>query len=294
MRSYCQSLIKQLFFFTNLLRLSQDLNTKPTHFVYELIQNADDNKYGQSEEAPFLHFVVTPQCITIESNEDGFSYENVEALCSVGKSTKKGRSGYIGEKGIGFKSVFKVARRVTIQSGPFYFYIDHDENSVPPGMDMVTPHNVLPDRQSKLPKLPAEVRTRIVLDLRDWCDMEQFKSLTTVLLFLQKLKKLSIRLEPAGSRVDEMQYSLKRGKEKAEITIVHNRDESKRRFILTTQTINDMPSHNKRPSKQHADVLLAFPVDNDDMPVEKSEYIYAFLPLFKIGFPVSNYTQLQR
>ncbi|XP_022631977.1 uncharacterized protein LOC111240708, partial [Vigna radiata var. radiata] len=46
--------------------------------------------------------------LLIFNNEKGFSPENIESICSVGKSTKKDNrsSGYIGEKGIGFKSVF--------------------------------------------------------------------------------------------------------------------------------------------------------------------------------------------
>ena len=44
------------------------------------------------------------------NNEDGFKYENVESICTVGESTKKKykQMGYIGEKGLGFKSVFQV------------------------------------------------------------------------------------------------------------------------------------------------------------------------------------------
>jgi len=57
----------------------------------------------------------------IDSNEDGFSKANINAICSTGESTKTFSQGYIGEKGIGFKSVFKVARKVHVQSGPFSF-----------------------------------------------------------------------------------------------------------------------------------------------------------------------------
>lgn len=43
------------------------------------------------------------------NNEEGFSAKNIRALCDVGNSTKKGsNAGYIGKKGIGFKSVFRV------------------------------------------------------------------------------------------------------------------------------------------------------------------------------------------
>jgi hypothetical protein len=38
----------------------------------------------------------------------GFSESNIRALCDVGRSTKTIGLGYIGQKGIGWKSVFRV------------------------------------------------------------------------------------------------------------------------------------------------------------------------------------------
>lgn len=59
---------------------------------------------------PSLEFVITTRDITatgapatllIFNNEKGFHGKNIEALCNVGNSTKKGnrKRGYIGEKG---------------------------------------------------------------------------------------------------------------------------------------------------------------------------------------------------
>jgi hypothetical protein len=59
---------------------------------------------------PSLEFIVTSQDITatgapatllIFNNEKGFSSKNIDSICSVGRSTKKGnrKRGYIGEKG---------------------------------------------------------------------------------------------------------------------------------------------------------------------------------------------------
>src|SRR5213075_1003116 len=111
--------------------LSDNLYRKDTRFVYELIQNAEDNRYtiaAKEGEPPSLIFVVSKAKIEIESNEDGFSVPNVAAICNVGKSTKYGVYGYIGEKGIGFKSVFKIARRVHVQSEPYSFAFDYDQD----------------------------------------------------------------------------------------------------------------------------------------------------------------------
>lgn len=54
----------------------------------------------------------------------GFSEQNVRALCDVGNSTKQHKVGYIGQKGIGFKSVFKVADVAEIHSSGFHISFD--------------------------------------------------------------------------------------------------------------------------------------------------------------------------
>jgi hypothetical protein len=73
------------------------------------VQNADDNNYSAGVE-PTLVFILQSNGIVVLNNERGFSDKNIRALCDVGNSTKKGlSSGYIGKKGIGFKSVFRVS-----------------------------------------------------------------------------------------------------------------------------------------------------------------------------------------
>jgi hypothetical protein len=80
-----------------------------TIFVCQLEQNAEDNHYNEGVK-PALEFVITsdditatgaPATLLIFNNEKGFSPKNIESICSVGRSTKKGNrsSGYIGEKG---------------------------------------------------------------------------------------------------------------------------------------------------------------------------------------------------
>ncbi|KAJ0571117.1 putative histidine kinase/HSP90-like ATPase superfamily [Helianthus annuus] len=92
--------------------LSAELYAKDVHFLMELIQNAEDNEYPEGVD-PSLEFVITSKDITntgapatllVFNNEKGFSRKNVESICSVGRSTKKGlrKRGYIGEKGTSF------------------------------------------------------------------------------------------------------------------------------------------------------------------------------------------------
>lgn len=81
-------------------RLSIELYSRDTHFVLELVQNADDNSYPEEESAsglPSLVFVLEKDKIVVLNNEVGFMEKNIRALCDVGKSTKGAhRYGYIG------------------------------------------------------------------------------------------------------------------------------------------------------------------------------------------------------
>jgi len=110
-----------------LQRLSQELYSKDTHFVLELVQNADDNTYPTQDQSnvPTLKFVLSRECITVLNNEVGFTEKNIRAICDVGKSTKDPhRSGYIGQKGIGFKSVFRITNKPEIHSQGFHIRFD--------------------------------------------------------------------------------------------------------------------------------------------------------------------------
>ncbi|KAK6410617.1 hypothetical protein LTR95_018195, partial [Oleoguttula sp. CCFEE 5521] len=107
--------------------LSEELYSKSTHFILELIQNADDNRYEAGVTPKLTLLYNRDGFLWVACNEVGFTPANVRAICRIADSTKKIESahkGYIGEKGIGFKSVFKVADVVSIQSGAVSFQFD--------------------------------------------------------------------------------------------------------------------------------------------------------------------------
>ena len=76
-------------------------------FVWQLVQNSDDNRY-EPGVTPTLHIEVHRDWLAFRNNEEGFTEDNVVALCNIGAGTKEAVAGYIGQKVIGFKSVFKV------------------------------------------------------------------------------------------------------------------------------------------------------------------------------------------
>ena len=89
----------------------------PTHFVYEILQNADD--YGATE----VLFKLLKDRIVIEHNGEPFKEDNVKAITYFGKSTSREDLVKTGRFGIGFKSVFAFTATPIIISGPEHFQI---------------------------------------------------------------------------------------------------------------------------------------------------------------------------
>lgn len=160
---------------------------------------------------PYITFDIHHDKIIVESNEDGFMFQNVEAICKTGESSKVGRPGYIGAKGIGFKSVFMVASKVYIQSRAYSFYFEYEgdknEGRANDGIRMITPVTCPLDPN------PRRILTRMTLMLRRSIQfstlLQQFEDLHNILLlFLKKPKKISIQLHnPSNGESDITTYA---------------------------------------------------------------------------------------
>lgn len=88
------------------------LYTDKSHFIYELLQNAED---ARAHEICFIQYEDR-----LEVMHDGrpFTEENLLALCDVGQSDKIKDLNQIGEFGVGFKSVFSICDHVLLYSNP--------------------------------------------------------------------------------------------------------------------------------------------------------------------------------
>ncbi|KAL8829788.1 MAG: hypothetical protein Q9191_001815 [Dirinaria sp. TL-2023a] len=269
--------------------LSNQLYSKDTRFVYELIQNAEDNTYNICKArgvSPGLIFTVAPDLIIIDSNEDGFTENDVRALCELGGSTKTASGGFIGEKGIGFKSVFKIASRVRIQSGPFCFAFEYGKDD--DGLGMVTPIN---DEHEKLPK---KVRTRFTLTLNGHVSFDdlvhEFNGLPdTLLLFLTKLKRITIRVpKVAGLSNTVYTYTYDETLQIGTVVKSESMGESSkvtsRQYYVERRVIKDLPADKARPHTSGAEVVLAFPVNEESRPIIEQQHVFAFVPMRRVGF----------
>ena len=83
---------------TNHLRIYKRLYSDKTHFIYELIQNADDS------ESENLELQLTENELLVWNDGRQFEERDVRNICSLGSSDKDLTN--IGTFGIGFKAVY--------------------------------------------------------------------------------------------------------------------------------------------------------------------------------------------
>lgn len=115
---------------TGFRQLLADLYPDNAHFIYELLQNAEDA--GARE----VSFDLRPDGLRVE--HDGtrlFDLKDIESITSIGQSTKADDAVAIGKFGVGFKAVFAYTQRPVIHSGDHSFAI----------VDLFVPVPVVPE-----------------------------------------------------------------------------------------------------------------------------------------------------
>ncbi|XP_028845943.1 uncharacterized protein LOC114796163 isoform X2 [Denticeps clupeoides] len=266
----------------SLERLSTELYSKDTHFVLELIQNADDNSYSEDGAQPSLAFVIEKDCVTILNNEHGFEEKNIRAICDVGRSTKgKHKYGYIGQKGIGFKSVFKVTDRPEIHSSGYH--ICFDKTSGP--MGYILPHWV--DEERPLTAEATEIveqrwTTKILLPLRP--ENQQTRNLfrdvhPSLLLFLHRLRSITI-----FNQVEKRVVSMTRKDLSDNILEVHHTDGVQRWLVVKSILYPKMIKADVESTELALAFCLSESVDSSSWLQPQQQNVFAFLPLRSFGF----------
>lgn len=99
--------------------LLSELYPDNAHFIYEILQNAEDARATTVEFSLELDRLVV--------THDGarpFSLGDIESITSIGQSTKKDDETSIGKFGVGFKAVFAYTSRPEVRSGQFSFVIE--------------------------------------------------------------------------------------------------------------------------------------------------------------------------
>ncbi|KAI5865504.1 hypothetical protein GGS23DRAFT_559520 [Durotheca rogersii] len=287
--------------------LAKNLYSKDVRFLFELLQNADDNNFSHAtaaNHAPYVSFRVYKDRIVVDCNEDGFTKANIQAICNVGQSSKTGAQGYIGEKGIGFKSVFKVAWKVHIQSGHYSFTFTHRKGDS--GMGMISPEWYETTERLAQPL----TRTTLYLhesngtgnnDTQRQSILHQLHTLQpAMLLFLNKLKSIHVHIHDQDGEGTSSFILSKDAPiiNKADLSKVYIDGDGKtthtnQAYRVVRGIARNLPRNENREyttqeerSKAYGDapVVLAFPLTNTGQPVIEPQEVFAFLPVRRVGF----------
>lgn len=185
-RSEREDLARVLKKHTGIRRIVEDLYPDNAHFIYELLQNAEDTG------ATSAVFSLTRKGLVFEHNGRAFSREDMLAITDIGEGTKAGDDDKIGRFGVGFKAVFAYSETPRIWSPTFSFMI----------ADLVLPSQIEP-----CPGLGQNTRFEFPFNnpKKSWdiAFVEISEGLTqiaeTTLLFLNSLESISWSIEGESS-----------------------------------------------------------------------------------------------
>lgn len=272
--------------------LATNLYRKDSHFLMELIQNAEDNEYDTNN--PSLRFILlkidptgTPNsdgALIVKNNERGFTEINMSAMCDIAGSSKKKREGYIGEKGIGFKSVFKVTKK------PFIFSNNY-QVSFPDKINDLGLGYIVPIWVNDVPEIVDMNETTIILPLNTGkFGFSEIRSMLRefspeTVLFLKKLRELNISIE------HDYDISIKKQCEGETLAIIDTCENTKegssfiREKYLTYAKVYQRPEDlvvDKREDIYEREITISFPVSNS----KTCGALYAYLPILEnTGMP---------
>ena len=202
------------------------LYTDRTHFIFELLQNAEDA--GASK----VLFQLLEGKLEVFHDGRLFDEKDVRGICGVGEGTKVEDLTQIGKFGIGFKSVYAYTRTPEIHSGDESFRI---ENYVRPYAiekrnmdDSWTTLFVFPFNKEEVE--PATACREISTRLR--------KLNARTLLFLRKIKEIEYKL-PDGMSGVYLRDETARGSAR-EVTVIgqNNGEDESESWLLFERPVN--------------------------------------------------------
>ena len=98
-------------------RILVDQYSDRTHFIFELIQNAE------GAGATYVTFSLYPDRLVLCHSGKPFTEADIQGICGIRSTKDEPESGKIGRFGIGFKSVYAYTKTPRIYSGQYSFRI---------------------------------------------------------------------------------------------------------------------------------------------------------------------------
>ena len=249
-----------------------DKYKEKAHFVYELLQNADDAR------AKKVVFQLKPNCLVFRHNgsvrfsvsdvDDKEHKGHINSITGIGFSTKVQNINTIGKFGVGFKAVFQYTDEPYIYDDKFWFKIE--QYIVPTALE-----EDYVDRQ--------EGETVFVFPLKNSQQSydeisKRLLSLDNPILFLHNLEEIKIDIQDKESilytkeLLEEGRYNGQNGKIIIhELISVCKDDDSQKIHMFSTEVLVD------KDKKRTLPISVGYFLDeNGDLDVSKDRKVFCF------------------
>ena len=190
-----EDLARVLTKYAGIRRIVEDLYPDTAHFIYELLQNAEDT--GASEAS----FDLSPDSLAFEHDGRTFDEADIRAITNIGEGTKADDEERIGRFGIGFKAVFAYTETPRIWSPTYCFGI----------AQMVLPSELPPD-----PGLGGRTRFEFPFDSAKKPRAQAFQEVQ------DGLEEISDNTLLFLSSIEEIQWRIVGGREGRLLRIPHS------------------------------------------------------------------------
>lgn len=181
---------------TGVLRIVTELYSESTHFIYEILQNAED------AGATKISFSLFPEKLVINHNGRSFDIEDISGITNIAgeDNNKRTDQDKIGKFGIGFKSVYAITNLPQIKSGIYDFKI---KDFLLP--ELMSDNNNFEDTCIILPFYNNQKTTEQIYGLLEK-KLERLEYFN--LLFLKNLKEIKIEIDNSSRIIYKEENSL--------------------------------------------------------------------------------------
>jgi hypothetical protein len=242
--------------------LAHQVYTEPGHFLIELLQNAEDAR------ATCWRVDISAREVSVWHDGVPFDARDVVGVLSIGQTTKHKEQ--IGLFGVGFKSVYEVAERPQIYSGPFCFEIA--DVSIPRWL-------------SRRPEGAPDHGTLVVLPLRDpgdpRCDPQQLFSRALAVPPQSLLTLNNIRRLEAGYGSLRRTVVRRPSDEPNRASIDHLESNEVKHYLVETDEFGASMDDRGAHRTMRTPVLIAIALDEQGCPVpvpEDEPTLFSYLP----------------
>jgi len=255
------------------------LYTDRTHFIFELLQNAED------ANASKILFELKEKALYVMHDGRLFNEQDVKGICGVGLGNKQEDLTQIGRFGIGFKSVYAYTSTPEIHSGSEHFKIEH----------FVRPFAVEP----KNPELPWTTLFNFRLNSDSVKSEIAYNEISSrlsnlnvrTLLFLKNIKEIEFKLGDGTRGVYLREHEKYKFGQKVTVIGENNGEYDEEQWLLFEKPLN-LPVEEKNVK---VEIGFKFSVDHENqaeslIPIKDSPLV-AFFPTEKqtrLGFLIQG------